>query len=216
MVMKTLMTLKTTILLVVVTIIVTIITILGVRLRNQSKRIDALKIEMTRQKLDYLLKLDSTSFALTQQMLNSLALRDSIAVAEINKLKVEQLKLSKKYEKINADYSSIIIDRPKFLTRNIAFMTKGQLCPFDSAVAVRLDVYRLETRKLNLGDTIINNLKQQLALNTKTIQELDTQIYLRNEMLLIKDKQIADKDRTIELLSTNFYIKPKDTWFKRK
>lgn len=96
-----------------------------------------------------------------------------------------------------------------------SFMTKGQLCPFDSAVAVRLDVYRLETRKLNLGDTIINNLKQQLALNTKTIQELDTQIYLRNEMLLIKDKQIADKDRTIELLSTNFYIKPKDTWFKR-
>ncbi len=114
MVMKTLMTLKTTILLVVVTIIVTIITILGVRLRNQSKRIDALKIEMTRQKLDYLLKLDSTSFALTQQMLNSLALRDSIAAAEINKLKVEQLKLSKKYEKINADYSAIIIDRPNF------------------------------------------------------------------------------------------------------
>ena len=96
-----------------------------------------------------------------------------------------------------------------------SLMTKGQLCPFDSAVAVRLDVYRLETRKLNLGDTIINNLKQQLALNTKTIQELDTQVYLRNEMLLIKDKQISDKDRTIELLSTNFYIKPKDTWFKR-
>ena len=96
-----------------------------------------------------------------------------------------------------------------------SLMTKGQLCPFDSAVAVRLDVYRLETRKLNLGDTIINNLKQQLALNTKTIQELDTQIYLRNEMLLIKDKQISDKDRTIELLSTNFYIKPEDTWFKR-
>ncbi len=96
-----------------------------------------------------------------------------------------------------------------------SLMTKGQLCPFDSAVAVRLDVYRLETRKLNLGDTIINNLKQQLALNTKTIQELDTQIYLRNEMLLIKDKQISDKDRTIELLSTNFYVKPKDTWFKR-
>ena len=96
-----------------------------------------------------------------------------------------------------------------------SLMTKGQLCPFDSAVAVRLDVYRLETRKLNLGDTIINNLKQQLALNTKTIQELDIQIYLRNEMLLIKDKQISDKDRTIELLSTNFYIKPKDTWFKR-
>lgn len=96
-----------------------------------------------------------------------------------------------------------------------SLMTKGQLCPFDSAVAVRLDVYRLETKKLNLGDTIINNLKQQLALNTKTIQELNTQIYLRNEMLLIKDKQISDKDRTIELLSTNFYIKPKDTWFKR-
>lgn len=96
-----------------------------------------------------------------------------------------------------------------------SLMTKGQLCPFDSAVAVRLDVYRLETRKLNLGDTIINNLKQQLALSTKTIQELDNQIYLRNEMLLIKDKQISDKDRTIELLSTNFYIKPKDTWFKR-
>lgn len=40
-----------------------------------------------------------------------------------------------------------------------SLMTKGQLCPFDSAVAIRLDIYRLETRKLNLGDTLINNLK---------------------------------------------------------
>ena len=108
------MTLKTTILLVVATAIVTVIMILGIRLRNQSKRIDALKIEMAQQKLESILRLDSASFALTQQMINSLALRDSIAVAEINKLKVEQLKLSKKYEKINADYSSIIIDRPNF------------------------------------------------------------------------------------------------------
>lgn len=96
-----------------------------------------------------------------------------------------------------------------------SLMTKGQLCPFDSAVAVRLDVYRLETRKLNLGDTIINNLKQQLVLNTKTVQELNSQIYLRNEMLIIKDKQISDKNKTIELLTVNFYNKPKDTWFKR-
>ncbi len=96
-----------------------------------------------------------------------------------------------------------------------SLMTKGQLCPFDTAVAIRIDTYRLETRKLNLGDTIINNLKQQLALNTKTIQELDTQIYLRNEMLKIKDQQIADKDKTIELLAISFYIKPEESWFKR-
>ena len=96
-----------------------------------------------------------------------------------------------------------------------SLMTKGQLCPFDSAVAVRLDVYRLETRKLNLGDSIINNLKRQLSLHSQSIESLNTRLYLNTEMLNIKDMQIAEKDKTIELLTTNFYIKPKDTWFKR-
>lgn len=108
------MTLKTTILVVVVTIIFGTIIALGLYIRHQNNRIDDLQIEMARQKVEYVLLLDSTSFALTQQMIKSLTLRDSVAVVEINKLKVEQLKLNKKYEKINADYSSIIIDRPNF------------------------------------------------------------------------------------------------------
>lgn len=108
------MKIKEIILLVIVTIIVTVITILGIRLRNQSKRIEALKIEMAQQKLDYILKLDSTSFALTEQMITSLKERDSLVAAEFKKLEQQQIKLNKKYEKLNGEYSSIVIDRPEF------------------------------------------------------------------------------------------------------
>lgn len=108
------MKIKEIILLVVATVIVTVITILGLRLKNQSKQINMLKIELAKQKVDYILQLDSTSFSLTQQMIKSLAQRDSVVAIEFTKLKQQQFKLNKQYEKINADYSSIIIDRPDF------------------------------------------------------------------------------------------------------
>ena len=108
------MKIKEIILLVVATVIVTVITILGLRLKNQSKQINMLKIELAKQKVDYILQLDSTSFSLTQQMIKSLAQRDSVVAIGFTKLKQQQFKLNKQYEKINADYSSIIIDRPDF------------------------------------------------------------------------------------------------------
>ena len=108
------MKIKEIILLVVATVIVTVITILGLRLKNQSKQINMLKIELAKQKVDYILQLDSTSFSLTQQMIKSLAQRDSVVAIKFTKLKQQQFKLNKQYEKINADYSSIIIDRPDF------------------------------------------------------------------------------------------------------
>jgi hypothetical protein len=105
---------KEIILLVVATAIVTVIMILGIRLRNQSKQIEALKIEMAQQKLESILRLDSTSFALTEQMITSLKERDSLVAAEFKKLVQQQIKLNQKYEKLNADYSSIVIERPEF------------------------------------------------------------------------------------------------------
>ncbi len=108
------MKIKEIILLVVATAIVTVIMILGIRLRNQSKQIEALKIEMAQQKLESILRLDSTSFALTEQMITSLKERDSLVVVEIKKLERQQTKLNQKYEKLNADYSSIVIERPDF------------------------------------------------------------------------------------------------------
>ena len=108
------MKIKEVILLVVATAIVTVITILGIRLRNQSKQIEALKIEMAQQKLESILRLDSTSFALTEQMINSLKERDSTVALEFKKLERQQTKLNQKYEKLNADYGSIVIERPDF------------------------------------------------------------------------------------------------------
>ena len=108
------MKIKEIILLVVATAIVTVIMILGIRLRNQSKQIEALKIEMAQQKLESILRLDSTSFALTQEMINSLKERDSLVELEFKKLVQQQIKLNQKYEKLNADYSSIVIERPEF------------------------------------------------------------------------------------------------------
>lgn len=95
-----------------------------------------------------------------------------------------------------------------------SFMTRGQVCPFDSAVAMQIDTYRLESRKINLADTIIANLKEQLLVKDKIVTSLQNRIVLRDRMIDLKELQLLDKDKTIELLS-KFYIEPKEpTWWE--
>lgn len=108
------MTTKNIILIVVATIILGAIIALGLYMRDQKNQIEDLQLEIAKQKIEYILRLDSVSFTLREQMLKSLAHQDSVSMAEFNKLNREQLKLNKQYEKINAEYSDIIISRPEF------------------------------------------------------------------------------------------------------
>lgn len=94
-----------------------------------------------------------------------------------------------------------------------SLMLKGQRCPFDSAVAIHIDTYRLESKKLNLADTIISNLKHQLLVKDELNLVLQNKVNIHIQMLELKDSQLADKDKTIELLH-RYYKKPKEpTWW---
>ncbi len=46
--------------------------------------------------------------------------------------------------------------------------------PFDSAVAIRIDRYRLETRKLNLCDQLIDSLTNEIRAHMKVRKQMDS------------------------------------------
>ncbi len=94
-------------------------------------------------------------------------------------------------------------------------MTRGQLCPFDSAVAIHIDTYRVETRKLNLADSVISNLHAQLDVSLQANVSLQNRLELSKEVLRVREQQLALKTRQMEALMANYTIKPKDTWWTR-
>lgn len=51
---------------------------------------------------------------------------------------------------------------------------KGQPSPFDSAVAINLPIYRLESEKLKLGSELIDSLGQEIRSLYQTIQISDS------------------------------------------
>lgn len=102
-----------------------------------------------------------------------------------------------------------------FSKAQYSLMTKGQLCPFDTAVAIHVNTYRLESRKLNLGDGLISNLKEQLKVSMQVNASLSNQLDMNKEMLKVREQQLEMKNKQMDLLINNYYPKPKDSWFRR-
>lgn len=96
-----------------------------------------------------------------------------------------------------------------------ALMTLGERNPFDSAVAIRLDTYRLETRKLELADELIGNLTRQVAQNEDMILSLNTQLIISNNMLQVKEDIIQSKQLTIDNLLKKIEYKPDESWWDK-
>lgn len=80
----------------------------------QSRTIQSLRDDLRRSQIELILKQDSISSVFYGRMIDSITVRDSVTQATLDALRIEQSKLTKKYEKIDADYSSIVIDRPVF------------------------------------------------------------------------------------------------------
>ncbi len=96
-----------------------------------------------------------------------------------------------------------------------SLMTRGQLCPFDTAVAIHVDTYRMESRKLNLADSVIANLQARLDVSLEATAALQNRLELDRELLKVREQQIAMKNKQMEALIANYTIKPKDTWWTR-
>lgn len=108
------MKLQETLQLIIGGILLIIIIVLSVKIKVQDNKISSMQVEMKEQATRYIFMLDSATYALTEQMINSLVLRDSMENEKFGRLQQQQLKLNKQYEKINANYGAIIINRPDF------------------------------------------------------------------------------------------------------
>lgn len=88
-------------------------------------------------------------------------------------------------------------------------LIKGQPSPFDSAVAVRLDRYREETKKLALGQQLVDSLSEEviglLRENSLHVSAYKSQYYTISELVIANER----KDSVNRQLKT--YFKKLDT-----
>ena len=59
---------------------------------------------------------------------------------------------------------------------------KGQVSPYDTAVAIRIDVYRLETKKLKYGNALIDSL-------TANMESISKELELANQLISTQVKE---------------------------
>ena len=103
---------------------------------------------------------------------------------------------------------------------NYSFMTKGQRSPFDTAVAVNLPQYRLETLKFDLCDSLITALQSITDNQNKQIFLLEERVENLRELTAAYEAQITRKNAVnVDLMNeygrlSKSYAKER-TWFKR-
>jgi hypothetical protein len=99
-------------------------------------------------------------------------------------------------------------------------LRKGEKCPYDTAVATKIDVWRLESAKLTKADSLINQQNREID-SLKTFIISSEKIFAHQHQMynLCLDNNEA-KSRTIADLNKNFENllavcnKPK-SWFER-
>lgn len=101
------------------------------------------------------------------------------------------------------------------ISAQYSLMTRGELCPFDTAVAIHIDTYRLETQKMKLADTLITNLSYQVNLLEGQNVVCNNQLSLNKNLIFLKDQEIVSKQQTINSLLNQLEYKPEKTWWDR-
>lgn len=82
-------------------------------------------------------------------------------------------------------------------------LTRGQPSPYDSAVAVRLDQYRKETQKIDLGERLIDSLKAELAAMRIFVIHKDSLTFIDRATILQQARTIDRQQITIDDLNFN-------------
>lgn len=98
-------------------------------------------------------------------------------------------------------------------------LKKGEPNPFDSAVAVRIDRYRLETKKLNLADQLVDSLKSELFKSLESNARRDTALHTMRSQIVNLSAASTRKDQVIDDLNGNIKamvaVLPKKNLFSR-
>ena len=103
---------------------------------------------------------------------------------------------------------------------NYSFMTKGQRSPFDTAVAINIGQYRVETMKFDLCDSLITTLQsitdnQQKQILTLEGRVSNLQILNGTYEMELERKALVNNQLLMEYDRLNKAYSKERTWFKR-
>jgi hypothetical protein len=85
-----------------------------------------------------------------------------------------------------------------------SLMKRGELCPFDTAVAIHIDMYRVESEKLILCDTLVSGLWTELSLMRQKEGSLLDMAGYYARLYALREEDVKLKDETIVRLNLNF------------
>ena len=94
-------------------------------------------------------------------------------------------------------------------------MLLGERCPFDTAVAIEVETYRIESLKFALGDSLIKNMAKQLFIcdSLRIFEKGKNEVNL--SILNLKNEEIRNKENTILKLTNEMQFKQRVTWWDK-
>lgn len=102
-----------------------------------------------------------------------------------------------------------------FINAQYSFLLKDQKCPFDTAVGIQIKTYRMESKKMILGDSLIKNLKYQLQLSDSIQACLSRDSRVSVQINGTLEETLKYRTLSIKMLELKLSLQPKDTWFNR-
>ncbi len=110
----------------------------------------------------------------------------------------------------------ILVTVPIFSYGQYALLLKRQQSPYDSAIAVQITRYRLESLRFKYCDSLVNSLKNNIFIANKEIELLNKTLYFSNQQNKILFESSARKDKINQQLQKNFDLLSKELNRKKK
>jgi hypothetical protein len=99
-------------------------------------------------------------------------------------------------------------------------MIKGQVCPFDTAVAIQINQYRLESKKLKAADKFKLVADSTIKVQRYRIDTLMSSLDFQQQRIEVKDSLLNDKKRDLTYCEKNAdriqtELDKKNNWWHR-
>ena len=85
-----------------------------------------------------------------------------------------------------------------------SLLRKGDLCPFDTAVAIHIRTYRIESSKFRLCDTLVSGLQAEIRLMLSEKDVLENKLGEQQHIIDQLDSLVSSKNETIRELNLKF------------
>lgn len=101
------------------------------------------------------------------------------------------------------------------------FLVEGEKSPFDSAVAIHLPTYRIESNLLKKYPQVVEGLQKENSILEGTITKVIEKETLHSEKVILLSKQLNEKNETVIALQQsvndlNLELNKPPRWFQRK